>query len=264
MSSKGGKLNFKGDKTEKKKKKRKAVDAVEEDTPQEGWVLVDSIEDFTGPILILSPATDPPSTLTASPTSPLTKFTSISSSPSSSTDPTTTLKSYEPTSSSEVYIPKRLPDSRKITFRSAHDKYLGTDKFGVVSCASEAISPNEEWEVVQREDGWALMSFYGKFLRCESDGTVRCDSDEMGFREVVRFKCQAANKSGRKKRREKERIDVGGLEVDKIKQFHSWGGDRLVTTQEDTRSLYKAKKDGQLNEALLDRRAKLKSDKFCK
>ncbi|KAJ3294724.1 hypothetical protein HK104_003330 [Borealophlyctis nickersoniae] len=253
MSSKG-KLIFKGDKPEKKKKKRKAANIEEEDAkdePQEGWVSVETAEDFKGPVLILSTATDTPSVLMSNEATSSVKFHPTSG--------TTSIPSYEPTSISEVFIAKKLPDSSKVTFRSAYDKYLGTDKFGVVACASEAISPAEEWEVVVRDDGIALQSSFDKFMRGEEDGVVRADSTEVGFREVFRVKCQAVNKSRAKKRKEKVQVNAEALEVDQI-----WGGGRLVMTNEDTAELRKAKKGGNLHEALLDRRAKLKSDKFCK
>ncbi|KAJ3032263.1 hypothetical protein HK097_005315, partial [Rhizophlyctis rosea] len=163
------------------------------------------------------------------------------------------------------FLSKRLPDSSKITFLTPSSKYLSSDKFGVTSAYSEAISPAEEWDVVIRDDGVALQNVLnGKYLRCEMDGTARCDSEEVGFREVFRILCQAQNKARAKKRKEKESVDAEVLEVETIKKFHSWGGGRLVNTTEDTRELKRARKDGQLNEALLDRRSKLKADRYCK
>ena len=64
-------------------------------------------------------------------------------------------------------------------------------------------------------------------------------------------------------------------------KFHTWGAGRSVVSSEDKREvrslffpsvalysdkrvqLKKARKEGRLNEAMLDRRSKLKSDRFC-
>ncbi|KND03825.1 uncharacterized protein SPPG_01280 [Spizellomyces punctatus DAOM BR117] len=252
------KLSFKGDNTieKKKKKKRKAETEAEETLPEDGWVAVDHIDDIKGPILLLTTSTDPASVLNCSDSSSKVQFTPI--------DPATPLASYEPTTVSQVFVAKRLPDSSKLCFRSAYDRYLGSDKFGVVQCEREAMGPSEEWEVVLREDGLALQSSFEKFLKCDADGRARADSENVGFKEVFQMRCQAANKARAKKKKVDVSINAEELEVDHIKKFHSWGGGRLVLSQEDTTVLRKAKKEGNLNETLLDRRSKLKSDKFCK
>lgn len=48
------------------------------------------------------------------------------------------------------------------------------------------------------------------------------------------------------------------------KKFQSWGAGRLKVTNEDLRDLKLAKKSGTLAEAMLDRREKLKADRYCK
>ena len=47
-------------------------------------------------------------------------------------------------------------------------------------------------------------------------------------------------------------------EADGNKMYQAWGAGRSVVSKEDKRDLKKAKKEGKLQEALLDRRAKLK------
>ncbi|KAI8919969.1 FRG1-like family-domain-containing protein [Powellomyces hirtus] len=254
------KLSFKGDSgiEKKKRKKRKAEPGNEESStgPQDGWITIDSIDDIKGPIIFLSSATEPASVLTCSETSSKVSFTSLS--------PDSTFLNYEPASVAQVFVAKRLPDSAKISFRSSFDRYLGTDKFGIVSCEREAMGPAEEWEVVLREDGAALQSSFDKFLKCGEDAAARADSEVVGFREVFQIRCQAANKYRSKKAKSEKELDIAAMELEQIKKSHSWGGGRLILSQEDTLELKKAKREGQLNEALLDRRAKLKSDKFCK
>lgn len=48
------------------------------------------------------------------------------------------------------------------------------------------------------------------------------------------------------------------------KKFQSWNGGKVIRTKEDRRELKRAKTDGRLAEALLDRREKVKADRYCK
>lgn len=48
------------------------------------------------------------------------------------------------------------------------------------------------------------------------------------------------------------------------KKYQSWGGGKLYESSEDRRELKKAKAEGRLAETLLDRREKMKADRYCK
>jgi hypothetical protein len=48
------------------------------------------------------------------------------------------------------------------------------------------------------------------------------------------------------------------------KKNQSWGGGKLHMTREDSKRLKKAKSEGRINEAMLDRRALMKADRYCK
>ncbi|KAI8823737.1 FRG1-like family-domain-containing protein [Fimicolochytrium jonesii] len=270
--SKSSRLAFKGENPiEKKKKRKRKVEADGDDAatppgredashsgPQEGWVFIDTLDDIRGPIMLLSTATEPPSVLVCSDNTSKVQFMPIPSDH--------TLVDFDPSAVTQVMVAKRLPDSTKVSFRAANDRYLGSDRIGVVGCEREAMGPAEEWELVVREDGVALQSAaFEKFLQCDEAGKARADSTVVGFRETFRVKCQAENKVRAKKKSKREgAVDAAALEIEQIKKFHSWGGGRLVLTQEDTAELRRANKEGTINETLLDRRAKLKSDKFCK
>lgn len=167
-----------------------------------------SPEDITGPIIFITTSTEPPSVLCSFESSNKVQFVPIPSS--------TSLTSYEPASVSEVFVSKRLPDSSKISFRSAFDRYLGSDKFGIMGCEREAIGPSEEWEVVMREDGVALQTSWEKFLRCDDDGTARADSDSVGFREVLQMRCQAANRPNAKKKKQNTSTNAEELEIEQM------------------------------------------------
>jgi protein FRG1 len=48
------------------------------------------------------------------------------------------------------------------------------------------------------------------------------------------------------------------------RKFQTWNHGRVIVSNESVKELNKAKKEGRFSEALLDRREKLKSDRYCK
>ncbi|KAJ3219220.1 hypothetical protein HDU67_002216 [Dinochytrium kinnereticum] len=201
------KLRFKGE-PKKKSKKRKAEDGEADHssstTELTGWDMVESIDELTGPIMLLSNTTEPPTVLTC--TESDTTKVSFKEHPVS----TITYQTAEPTNVNQVFQVSRLPTtSAKFSFKSAYDKYLTSDKFGIVSASTEAVGPAEEWEVIFREDGVALQSARGTYL-CAEEDVARADSGSIGFREVFRIRCQAENKA----RVKKKKVDGGDLDAE--------------------------------------------------
>ncbi|KAJ3110388.1 hypothetical protein HDU96_006654 [Phlyctochytrium bullatum] len=272
MGEKKMRLRFKGE-PKKKGKKRKADDKDEDDSGDikvDGWDTAEVVDDLSGPVMILSNVTDPPSVLTCDELNP----DKLSFKPLKTDDPDApapTISTVEPTSVHQVFVINRLPTSgTKFSFKSAFDKYLTSDKFGIVSASVEAVGPAEEWEVIFRDDGIAFQNARDMYL-CAESGVARADSGAVGFREVFRIRVQAQCKAKYKKKKKEVEVDAETLEFEYLyaqvfptKKFQSWGNGRRVMAKEDSKKLKKAVKEGSLNEALLDRREKIKSDKFCK
>ncbi|KAJ3059400.1 Multidrug resistance-associated protein 9, partial [Quaeritorhiza haematococci] len=270
------KLSFKNDAgtAKKKKKKRKIAEAQEEPEQLEGWVFCDVLEDIKGPVTILSPGSDAPSILVAHEESESVSWQPLPPPPSptdaDTTSTTTTLTIYEPTDVSQVFVARVVAGTSKVSFKSAFDRYLGVDKFGVVTCKAVAVGPTEEWEVVFKEDGVSLKSVYDKFLKAEpayapsssskgkapagtgassstSSMAARADSESIGFLETLKIKIQAANKTRAKKQKSEEDegdVDERGYEIEMLKKYHSWGGGRLSLTKKDVDDLKEARKGG--------------------
>ncbi|BGP37967.1 hypothetical protein JCM10449v2_001894 [Rhodotorula kratochvilovae] len=191
----------------------------------------------------------------------------------------------EPSDVHHVWVCSRVLDSNdKVTFRSGAGKFLGCDELGRVSAELEARGMQEEWtlEAVEGGDGRiAIKSAYGKYLSVDvvAGGKVelRGDEEKEGATErwrimmqgeyVVKAKQQFNERNGIKTKPDAGYTvvtDLAGAEVDAIKRFHHHGrGSSSVGTVEDVRDLKKARKEGRLAEAMLDRRAKLKSDRYC-
>ena len=63
---------------------------------------------------------------------------------------------------------------------------------------------------------------------------------------------------------EEEQGNVGQIELNYVKKFQKFKDHKIRLNQTDRRDLLRAKAEGDLHEALLDRRAKMKADRYCK
>ncbi|KAH8921104.1 hypothetical protein BT69DRAFT_1351868 [Atractiella rhizophila] len=199
---------------------------------------------------------------------------SLSTSPSSAS-PTFV----PPTSVHHVFVCTRILDSEdKITLRSSANRYLSSSEIGEVTCASEARGVQEEWTLVPLSsdaygggNGWVgLQNHYGKFLTVDEtvDGRLeaRADGEEpQGWRawmqadKLPTAKPKDEGVRGGKKRK----AGLEGVEEEEIRKAHTRGSGRFVGSTADVGELKKAKKDGDLREKMLDRRMKVKHDRYC-
>ncbi|CAG8471351.1 12677_t:CDS:2, partial [Racocetra persica] len=251
-----GKLSFKGDKSSKKKKKRKAEESIEEEGSQEGWVPVATQEDLVGPLFFIFNG-EPLSCLFCSE-----KDHSIGVRPL----PDKNLQTCDPEEVSFVFVGSKIAGSTDcISLKTFDGKYLASDKFGAITAEREAIGPQEEWRPIMRSDGIALQNYYDKFLSVDeiADGgyKLRADVETIGFCETLHVKCQARFRK-KSKSTKKESKPISEYEIEQIKKYQTWGGGRIKTTKDDISELKKAKKEGSFSEALLDRREKVKADRY--
>ena len=72
-------------------------------------------------------------------------------------------------------------------------------------------------------------------------------------------------KSSKKDLPEEERVDdLVNVELNYVKKFQKFQDKRIRMSKEDAGELAKAKEVGTLHEKLLDRREKMKADRYCK
>ncbi|KAF8947655.1 hypothetical protein BGZ47_008288 [Haplosporangium gracile] len=283
------KLSFKGE-TKTKKKKRKAEDdgedSKETNDNAEGWVAVKALTDLGGP-LFLTFASDPPSCLNVDDKSKVNMSTLQDPSQDSDDEDSkrklaggpVSFDTAEPTAVHQVLVATMIPDSDRLTLKAYNGKYLSSDKFGIVTAHAEAIGMQEEWTAIikadEEEGGIAFQNHYGKFLSVDEVATetgkgagggiqIRADSETIGFCEIFRAKIQARFRKKAKKASGEVKIVTKDYELDQSRKFQTWNHGRVIVSNESVKELNKAKKEGRFSEALLDRREKLKSDRYCK
>lgn len=63
---------------------------------------------------------------------------------------------------------------------------------------------------------------------------------------------------------EEDVIDPRQCEINYVKKFQSFQDRKLRLSSEDVKRLGKARSKGKMHEAMLDRREKMKADRYCK
>lgn len=153
----------------------------------------------------------------------------------------------------------------KIALKSGYGKYLGVDKNGVVIGRSDAVGIVEQWEPIFQDDKLAILNSNDRFMSITSEDDVVCRSRTAGTSEFctvrsITRKAQDPNKDIPKE----EQGSLHDVEVNYVKKFQKFQDKKLRVSREDHSKLEQAKREGNLHEALLDRRSKMKADRYCK
>ncbi|KIY72079.1 hypothetical protein CYLTODRAFT_368209 [Cylindrobasidium torrendii FP15055 ss-10] len=278
-------LKFKGEKHKKKRKRDTDDDGRpssskrrEEDRDPTEWVLPEAPNELRGPTFIIHPSDPTPvsvnfnSTTTRIAVSALDKYRPEGDDEAPAVD--VPLLERTPTDVGQVWVTTRVAGSSTINLRSGtgEGKFLSCDAHGIVTADRDARGPQEEWTPVVFPDGMvAFMNVYEKYLGIDEVAggalTLRGDSEEVGFKERFWVKIQFKyKKEANDEERQKKDGLAAGTKIDEAganKTFQTWGAGRSVVSQADKKELKRAQKEGRLGEAMLERRAKLKSDRFC-
>ncbi|XP_041979713.1 protein FRG1 homolog [Aricia agestis] len=250
---KRGKLVLKGDKPKAKKRKHKKKDKesdskVDEDCIKHGgWWKVEKIEDLSGSIAIEFG--------TNSYVSALDNGLFTIGAPHDEGDGP---------SPEEIFTGFPAGEN-KFALKSGYGKYLGVSKDGVVIGRSDAVGPMEQWEPVWQDGKTAILSSLNKFVSINTeDDSVVAQNTAAGEQE---FCCIRSNKSREVNKStvpEEEEGDLAEVEVNYVKKFQKFQDKKLRLNDGGVGDLKKAKVEGNLHETLLDRRSKMKADRYCK
>jgi protein FRG1 len=274
-------LTFKGDKKSSKKRKRAAA-ADDEDgdnaapgssaltttatsttkttaaetDEDDSWVSAELASDLSGPVIFVLP-TDTPSCLACD------AFGKVFPVPVENiieADPATA----EPHDVRQVWIANRIVGTEQFSFKGHHGRYLGVDKFGILSASREAISPEEQFTCIPVADNpgtFGVQTQRDTFIVIDpeataADKTVRGDSEDLKYNSTVRIRMQARFKPKLKVAKE-----TAAREKISRKELEALVGRRLE--DEDVKILKRARREGNFHEKLLDVKVKGKHDKFA-
>lgn len=199
----------------------------------------------------------------------------------------------EPQSVYQVWVATKVPGSSspvKFTFKSAEGKFLSADKNGLLQAGMEARGPQEEWILETSEHGiWLLRSVHNRYLALDQVAggktVVRADAErtddetaqwiikvQWKHRHAARHSADAKS-TQRSKTNDPTAVQLGTRDqvvAQELETFRSRAGSQYLPSnygsslsKEEQRALRKAEKEGRLAEEMLDRRSKLKSDKYA-
>ncbi|XP_022827991.1 protein FRG1 homolog [Spodoptera litura] len=249
---KRGKLILKGDKPKAKKRKHKRKEnsedsKVDEDSMKHGgWWKVDKIEDITGSISI--------------------EFGN-NSYVSALDNGLFTLGA--PHGDGEGPSPEEIftafpAGENKFALKSGYGKYLGVAKDSVVG-RSDAVGAMEQWEPVWQEGKTAILSSLNKFMSVDpEDDAVVARTTSAGANEFCTIRSNKTKEVNKSILPDEEQADLSQVEVNYVKKFQKFQDKKLRLNDGSISELKKAKTEGNLHETLLDRRSKMKADRYCK
>lgn len=150
----------------------------------------------------------------------------------------------------------------KIALKSGYGKYLRVNADGRVTGRSDAIGALEQWEPIFQDGKLALLSCMNNFMGVDDSGDIVANSKTALENGILKIRSITERVQS-----EKEEIPVeekGSLKACEVNYTKKFQSGKMKMCEEDMTRVKRAKKEGKLHEELLDRRSKLKSDKFCK
>ncbi|KAH0546372.1 protein FRG1 homolog [Cotesia glomerata] len=250
-----GKLKLKGEKTKSKKRKQKKQDnkdeetkVAENDAPQHGgWWKVNSFSEITGTVAIefgnhtyIKALDNGLFTLGA---------------PHDEGDGP----------SPEEILTAFPVNENKIALKSGYGKYVGIDKRGVVIGRNDAVGAMEQWEPVFQDGKLAILGNNSCFMSVTEEDDVICNSKTAGPQEYVCLRSMVQRIDDPTKGIPiEEQGSLTEVEVNYVRKFQKFQDKKLRINTEDRSKLATAKAEGILHETLLDRRSKMKADRYCK
>lgn len=160
--------------------------------------------------------------------------------------------------------------TNQVAFRSGFGRYLNVDTKKRLMGLSEAIGEQELFLPVFQDYKLALSAYNDCFMSApEADiKQIMVEAERAGPYEMlnVRVNHDPLKYLGKEKDKTTSAEDSGTLYETELGYLKKYQSNKLknVSLHEDKKHLKKARVEGELHEALLDKRVKSKSDKYCK
>ncbi|XP_046985667.1 protein FRG1 homolog [Schistocerca americana] len=167
--------------------------------------------------------------------------------------------------SPEEILSALIIDDTKIALKSGYGKYLTACKDGKVTGRSAACGPMEQWEPIFQDGKTALLGYSGCFMSVSEDDMLMAVNRVVGPNEVLQIRSCAVQEAPKTSSLPaEEEGNVKQVEINFVKKFQKFQDKKLRLNPGDYKEVKKARKEGTLHGVLLDRRAKMKSDRYCK
>lgn len=161
-----------------------------------------------------------------------------------------------------------IVNGNKLYIKSGFGKYLRPEDDGVITGRSDAAGSKEAFEPVFQDGKMALLCSNNKFCSVDpQDEAFVALSKTAGAKEslcVIRSSAYRGEVIAKNAPIEDKVEDVKIIELNYVKKFQKFQDKKLRLCEDDIGELKKAKESGKLHESLLDRRSKMKADRYCK
>jgi protein FRG1 len=164
-------------------------------------------------------------------------------------------------------------DDKSIALKSAYGKYLSVNQNGLVIGRSEAVSSNEYFKVEfdYDYDGRKvyLKASNDKYVSMSNDGDIvaildaKTDDAQVSIRSLM-TKSDKNSKAKKELPEEEQTDDLRNVELNYVMKYQKFQDKKVKLSKDDSEELREAKDTGILHEKLLDRREKMKADRYCK
>lgn len=162
-----------------------------------------------------------------------------------------------------------IVNENKIYIKSGYGKYLKVETNNVIVGRSDAAGKMECFEIVFDNGKTAIQAANDCFLSIDPEDdqlvaihkSITANGDGVC---VIRSNAYRGDVISKSAPIEEKVEDLEEIEKDYVRRFQKFQDKKMRVCQDAKDELKKARNDGKLHESLLDRRSKMKSDRYCK
>ncbi|CAL2035512.1 unnamed protein product [Caenorhabditis brenneri] len=170
----------------------------------------------------------------------------------------------------EIFALVKTPDDAKISLKTGFGRYVGVDSEFQLVAFSEAIGVREQFVLVFQDGKTAVQAVASPLFLSTApskEGHVYVASRTATENEMVNIRTDAVKEGPVDWRSAEDRKSARECETAYVKMYQHSKVDlknrHIAVDVKDRKGVKKAQADGSAHELLLDRRMKMKSDRYC-